>query len=164
MNKTGIHLWLAIVASSLVACAKPSVSSLIANDFPNEQKQISKAVHDIFQAAKEKDIQRMAASHLYGPKFSKFDDWEPMTRQDALAVEKAEAEAFQSMDEFNFEINDLKVDVFGDFAIATFHIPYQLRVGKDEMATKARGTMVFLQTKDGWKIVHEHFSSFKPNP
>jgi ketosteroid isomerase-like protein len=46
---------------------------------------------------------------------------------------------------------DMKLQMFGDFAIATFHLD-------DRTGFLNRRTIVLAKTKAGWKIVHQHAS------
>jgi ketosteroid isomerase-like protein len=39
-----------------------------------------------------------------------------------------------------------------------------MKAGADIVKTKAHSTLVFIKVGDDWKITHEHFSPFKPNP
>jgi ketosteroid isomerase-like protein len=132
--------------------------------YPEEQKQIEKTVHDIFDAASRKDVDRLESFHLLGPKFTKFDDWEPLTKQDAEIARKAEREGFSAISDFNGEVQDFKADLFGDVAIATFVLDYSMKVGADTVKARARSTLVFVKDAGAWKITHEHFSPFKANP
>jgi ketosteroid isomerase-like protein len=129
-----------------------------------EQKQIEKVVHEIFDAAKKKDLDRLETFHLLGPKFTKFDDWEPLNKQDAETARKVEREGFSAISDFNSDIQDFKADVFGDVAIATFVLDYSMKAGTDTVKAKARSTLVFVKDSGTWKITHEHFSPFKGNP
>ncbi len=74
---------------------------------------------------------------------------------------------FASVSDYDFKIEDLKVDLFDDMAIATFVIEHTGMIVDDYsftgriMNVRARGTMVF-QKNPKWLIVHEHFSTI-PN-
>lgn len=55
-----------------------------------------------------------------------------------------------------YRVDDLKIDVFGDVGIATYY-PHVSFTSDGEMVTvMGRQTLVFLETAEGWKIVHEH--------
>jgi len=62
------------------------------------------------------------------------------------------------MTDFKYNLQDLKVNVFGDVAIATFHGDFGGKMGQDTLSFKLQNTMVFVKDGDAWKIVHEHFS------
>jgi ketosteroid isomerase-like protein len=98
-----------------------------------------------------------------GPKLTKFDDWEPLDRQDARTAMKAERDGFSQISDLDIQIKNLKADVFGALAISTFILDYTMKAGPEQIADKARGTFVFVKVGDSWKITHEHFSLFKAN-
>jgi hypothetical protein len=152
-----------ILMISLIGCQSKK-EDIINLQYPEEQKQIEKAVHEIFKVAKQKDFAKLESLHLIGPKFTKFDDWEPLDRQDAQTAMKAERDAFSQITDLSVQINDFKADVFGAVAVSTFIINYSMKAGPDQIAAKARGTLVFVKVGDSWKITHEHFSPFKSNP
>jgi ketosteroid isomerase-like protein len=162
-----MHKFLSVllVAGSLgvlVGC-QAKKEDIVNLPYLQEQKQIEQAVHDIFDAAKRKDFDQLEAFHLIGPKFTKFDDWEPMSRQDALTAMKSERDRFSQLTDFRMDIKDLKADVFGDIAIATFVATYTGKMGDTPIAAMDRCTLVFVRVGKLWKITHEHFSSFKPS-
>jgi ketosteroid isomerase-like protein len=57
-----------------------------------------------------------------------------------------------------YTISDVRVQPFGDVAIASLHWVVNLRTGSHSHAIPGRGTHVFQKEKDEWRIVHEHFS------
>ena len=147
----------------LLGC-QPKKEDIVNLQYPKEQKQIEQTVHEIFDAAKRKDFDRLEAFHLIGPKFTKFDDWEPLSRQDAQTAMKAERDGFAAVSDLSLDIQDFKADVFGDVAIATFMLDYTMKMGDTPVAGKTRSTLVFVRVGNSWKITHEHFSPFKSNP
>ena len=140
-------------------------SDVITDLFPEAQAAVERRLQEIMDAAQSKDIGRLESYHLYGPKFTKFDDFEPLERQDAEATRRLEREAITGVKAFVPQVEQLKVDVFGPVAIATFVFDYAVTLPDDEqLAVRARSTLVFAQDGAEWKIVHEHFSPFKGNP
>jgi len=53
-------------------------------------------------------------------------------------------------------VQDLKVDVFGNVAIATYYPKVTFVKEGETRNVSGRQTLVFLKTDEGWKIVHEH--------
>jgi ketosteroid isomerase-like protein len=143
---------------------------MISNDVihathPTEQAQVEERLREIISAVQNKDLDRLESYHLFGPKFAKFDDFEPLDRQDAETTRTLEREAITGVKEFRPNVTDLKVDVFGPVAVATFVFEYGITTEDDEeLSVRARSTMVFAKDGPEWKIVHEHFSPFKGNP
>lgn len=92
--------------------------------------------------------------------YNKFDDWPPFKRQEAEESLRNEFGAFKVLSSYSYEIKDLKVEVFGDVAVATFHIRYQGDIRNRRFDVVSRVTSVLRKREAGWKIVHEHFSRF----
>ena len=139
--------------------------SVIEGTYPEEQAKVEERLQEIMSAAQNKDIDRLESYHLFGPKFTKFDDFEPLERQDAETTRRLEREAITGVKEFVPSVNNLKVDVFGPVALTTFVFEYGIITHDDEeLSVRARSTMAFAKYGSEWKIVHEHFSAFKGNP
>lgn len=137
---------------------------MLTEPFPEKQKQIEQTINDIFNAGKLKDFQKLESFHLNSSKFTKFDDAEPLTRQDVAQAAQSEKNAFSAVEDLNMSIQDLKVDVFDRIAVATFILDYSFKLEGQELAAKARSTLVFVEDNNKeWKIAHEHFSGFKSN-
>ena len=140
-------------------------NDVIKEAYPQEQAKVEQRIRDIWSAVQNKDVDRLEWYHLFGPKFTKFDDFEPLDRQDAETTRRLEGEAFTGVKAFVPNATDLKVDVFGPVAVTTFVVDYDLTTEDDaELSLRARSTLVFAKDGPEWKIVHEHFSPFKGNP
>jgi ketosteroid isomerase-like protein len=137
---------------------------IISDPFVAEQAQVTETLHAIMDSVRSKDFDRLAAHHLHSPKFTKFDDFDPLERQDADTANRSEADGLGGVDNFRYRMDDLKVDVFGLVAIATFVFDYGFEVDGESMDLRARTTMVFVNDGAAWKIAHEHLSPFKSNP
>jgi ketosteroid isomerase-like protein len=61
-------------------------------------------------------------------------------------------------DKVTYSINDLKVHIYGELALATFYWKVTIRKGKKIKSVNGRGSHVFMMQDEGWKIVHEHYS------
>lgn len=137
---------------------------MINDQFEAEQRQVEATLYGIMEAAQRKDFARLAGYHLHSPKFTKFDDFEPLDRQDAATAQRSEEEGLGAVENFRYRLDDLKIDVFGPVAVATFIFDYGFEADGEDMSVRARSTMVFVTDRDEWKIAHEHFSPFKANP
>ena len=138
--------------------------SILTEAYPTEQLEVERCLEDIMSAARRRAVDQLESYHAFGPKFTKFDDFEPLERQDAETTRRLEREAILSVKEFDPRVVDLKVDVFGPAAVTTFVMDY--RVVDDEAQShsfRARATMALAKEERGWLIVHEHFSSFVAN-
>jgi ketosteroid isomerase-like protein len=130
---------------------------------PEDRLRVEIRLHQILDAAKYGDADTLASYHLYGPKFTKYDDFEPLDRQEAEQARAGEDE-IAGVENFAYKVDDLRIDVFGPTAIATFVLNYAFDVDGDHIATRARSTLVFVADGTEWKIAHEHLSSFHANP
>jgi ketosteroid isomerase-like protein len=142
-------------------CASLALSSVAWAGDSDEQTKIGKTIDEILDAAQKKQLDRLDAFHAYGPKFSKFED-DGAGRQDAALGKKGEHDGLAAVKSFNAKVSDLKIDVFGNSAVATFILAYDLDTGKEKMSGKDRGTFVFVKVGGAWKIVHEHSSPMTP--
>ena len=125
---------------------------------PEDRLAVEIALHKILDAAKYGDAAALASHHLYGPKFTKFDDMEPLHRQEAEEAREGE-DAIASVDNFTYKVDDLRVDVFGPTAIATFMFTYGFDAEGEHVDADARSTLVFVLDGSSWKIAHEHLSA-----
>lgn len=141
-----------------------TATDIIARPFAAEQQEVESTIRGIMEAVRFKDFERLATYHLDSPKFSKFDDFEPLDRQDIATARRSEEEGLGDIENFDYELEDLKIDVFGLVAIATFIFNYRFDAGAEAMALRARTTLVFVNESGSWRIAHEHLSPFKSNP
>jgi ketosteroid isomerase-like protein len=136
-----------------------SGKDILKDPFPDDQAKINQVLSDVVDAAQKKDIARLEALHSYGPKFTKFeDDGLPRMGSDAARKGERELANFKSV---KMKLENLKVDVFGAVAVATFVIDYDVDTGQGKMAGKSRATLVFAKDGSAWRIVHEHASPLK---
>jgi ketosteroid isomerase-like protein len=133
-------------------------------------RRVEAIVYAVFEAGKNKDFASLERLHLNSEEFSKFDEFPPFTRQDSKQALIYEEAAFANITDFQYELQEMKVDIFGQVAIATFYLDYRGVFVNDysfegsPVRSRSRATIVLLQLQDGWKIVHEHFSSFPDWP
>jgi ketosteroid isomerase-like protein len=163
MKKTILLNLLFLVGAGILGCQQNATETrkdIISEMYPEEQARIEKLLNEIFDSGQKKDLDRLASYHLYGPKFTEFKNGRP--RQDAEAGEKDEREIFSAMSDFKYNLQDIKVNVFGDVAIATFHGDFGGWIGQDTLAFKLQSTLVFVKDGETWKIAHEHFSPLNP--
>lgn len=138
--------------------------SILVAPFATEQAEVERRLEKVMSAARRKAVEELESYHAFGPKFTKFDDFEPLERQDAEATKRLEREAILGVREFAPEIIDLKIDVFGAVAVTTFVMEYDVVTEQwEHLSFRARATMVFASDDGSWLIVHEHFSPFVAN-
>ena len=143
---------------STLGC-RTSRPDIVRETFPTEQAKIQQLINEIYACAQSKNAARLATYHLYGPKFTEFKNGEP--RHDAAAGERHEREALAAVSDFKYDLQDVKVNVFGQVAVATFHGNFGGTLGEKPLALRLQSTMVFVKDGENWKIAHEHFSPLK---
>lgn len=134
---------------------------MIHDPFPQAQAAVAARARETLDAVNAQDADRLDALHPWGPKFSKFDDGEPAGRQDAEATRRIERELVATATAISFRAADVKVDVVGPIAVATFVLDWSATMPGDKTyAARSRATLVMVDDRGDWKIVHEHFSVF----
>ena len=131
-----------------------------------DRKEIEGVVRAFFEAGRNKDLSALADFHASRESFTKFDENPPYTRQNSDEAFVHEQAAFANISDYSYTIDDLKIDLFGDAAVATFYLTYGGMFVNDysfegsPVSGRARASMVLVRTPRGWRMAHEHFSSF----
>ena len=116
--------------------------SILTKPYPSEQLEVERRLEDIMSAARRRAIDELESYHAFGPKFTKFDDFEPLERQDGETTRRLEREAILGVNEFDPRLEDLKVDVFGPVAVTTFVMDYRVVDDGERHSFRARATLV----------------------
>ncbi len=152
--------FLLLLVFSLVFSKSYAQIDLINDEFTEAKQEVMETFVAIAQSIKDKDLDKLIAFHAYGPKFTEFKNGEP--RNGDKANEEHERHVFGSVTEvIKFDAQDLKIAVYGDVANLTFHSDFHLKFGDDLVIVNDQITLLFVKTKNGWKIVHEHHSPLK---
>ena len=131
-----------------------------------DRKDVEATIRSLFEVGKNKDLSSLADLHASRDLFTKFDENPPYTRQNSEEAFVYEQAAFANISDYNYNIDDLRIDVLGDSAIATFYLSYSGMFVNDysfegsPVGSRARVTMVLAREDKGWKIAHEHLSRF----
>ena len=125
---------------------------------PSVEADVKNTIARRLDGIKNRDENAVRA--LIDDHYNKFDDWPPFTRQEAEEALRNEVGAFKVLSKYDYELKDFKADVFGDVAVATFHIRYQGEIRNRRFEVVSRVTSVLRRGESGWKVVHEHFSRF----
>lgn len=131
-------------------------NDIITNIFPESQLEIQEVLDGIFTSIQNKDADKLISYHVYGPKFTEFRDSAP--RFGSAGNEEYERRFVAAISSFEYDLNDLKIDVFGDVAIVTFHADFRPVIEGNTIQIHGGVTLIFVTTEKGWKITHEHFS------
>jgi ketosteroid isomerase-like protein len=132
----------------------------------DDRKAIESIVRGFFEAGKNKDLTTLADFHSSRESFTKFDENPPYTRQNSEEAFVYEQAAFANISDYSYAIDDLRIDLTGDSAVATFYLTYGGMFVNDysfegsPVSGRARVTMVLVRTARGWRIQHEHFSKY----
>ena len=131
-----------------------------------DRNEIESLLRGFFEAGKNKDLSSLADFHAPKELFTKFDENPPYSRQNSDDAFVHEQAAFANISDYNYQIDDLRIDVIGDVGIATFNLSYTGMFVNDysfegsPVSGKVRATMVITRTSRGWKIAHEHLSRY----
>jgi len=134
-----------------------------------DRKDIESTIRAFFEAGKNKDLTALAGFHAQRDQFTKFDENPPYSRQNSEESFVYEQAAFANISDYDYSIDDLRVDLLGDVAVASFYLSYSGMFVNDysfegsPVRARSRVTMVLGRTPDGWKMIHEHFSRL-PEP
>jgi len=129
-----------------------------------ERHDIETAIRTFFEAGKNKDLTALADFHASRDLFTKFDENPPYTRQTSDEAFVYEQSAFANISDYNYSIDELRIDLLGEVAIASFYLSYSGMFVNDysfegsPVRARSRVTMVLARTPKGWKAVHEHLS------
>ena len=130
---------------------------LLNDEFPDAKAEVAATIDSIAQSVKDGDIDKLITFHAYGPKFTEFKNGEP--RNDGAENENFERTIFSGVTEVKrFDMNDMKIDVYGDVANVTLHSDFHLMMGENLAVVNEQMSLLFVKTKAGWRIVHEHHS------
>jgi ketosteroid isomerase-like protein len=131
-------------------------TDLINNQFPESQAEIQSVLDGIFKSIQDGDADKLISYHIYGPKFTEFRDSE--RRFNSADNEQYERGFVGAISGFDYELGDLKINVFGDLAVVTFHADFRPTIGEDVPQIWGSTTLVFVKVDNEWKITHEHHS------
>lgn len=132
----------------------------------SDNEEIIQIIDIFFEAGKTKDFSRLKEIHLDSPKFSSFSDLPPYDLKDVKTTLELEELKFISITDYNYEIKNPKISVFGDTAIVAFEITQKGMLVDTKAYTGEHisidGRATFVLVKDQtWKIAHIHFSKIK---
>ncbi len=130
------------------------------------KKEVTALIIAYFEVGKSKDIASLSRFLAPSRYFTKFDESPPYTRQDSDDAFMYEQARFANISDYEYKIDDLRIDVIGFVAIATFYLDFKGVFVNDysfegsTVGGRSRVTMVLGKFGDDWKIVHHHASRF----
>lgn len=135
-----------------------------------DRKDVEALIRAFFDAGRDKNLTTLADFHGPRDQFTKFDENPPYTRQNSEEAFLYEQAAFANISDYAYSIDDLRIDLFGDMAVATFYLSYSGMFVNDysfegsPVRAKARVTMALARSPKGWRMVHEHLSRIPDLP
>jgi ketosteroid isomerase-like protein len=130
------------------------------------KREAGAVIYAFFEAGKNKDLTSISGFHAPAEVFTKFDESPPYMRQDSEEAFMYEQAAFANISDYEYKLDDFRIDLIGGAAVATFYLSYKGVFVNDysfegrTVGSKSRVTMVLAKFKDEWRIAHEHFSPF----
>jgi len=129
----------------------------------SDKEDILDIITTFFNAGKTKNVAPLSVIQLDDPRFSAYSDVPPFDLKDFATTTALEQLRFVSISDYDYELKNMRVDIFENFAIATFNVKqsgmivdnYSFR--GQHMAMESRVTFV-LGKYAKWKIVHLHLT------
>jgi ketosteroid isomerase-like protein len=120
------------------------------------EKEFAKKEREMVKHFNKKDI--IAILEYFDDNFVGFSSTrhERITKKSAL--KKTFLHYLEEGDPVRYSIKNLKVNVLGETTLTTFYWQVDIHKKKKVKTLTGRGSHIFMQEGDEWKIVHEHFS------
>ena len=129
----------------------------------SEQEEIIKIVESFFEIGKSKKLEILKDIQINDSSFSSFSDVPPYDLKDFSTTVALEELRFISISDYDYIINNVKVNIFGDTAIVALELIQKGMLVDNKAFTgehitiPGRATFVLIK-KPTWKIVHIHLS------
>ena len=88
------------------------------------------------------------------PPPGRFQGWEPIAR--------TFQDFFDRFEELQMTIDSVQVDVRGTFGFATYDWALSGRMEGQTVMDRGQATVIYRREKDGWRLVHAHYSPVPP--
>lgn len=126
-----------------------------------DQEKIVKVIQTFFEIGKTKDFSMLGNIQVDSPEFSSFSDVPPYSLKgyaESIALEELR---FSSISDYDYEIKDAKISIFGSTGIVTFVLNQKGMLVDNKAFTgqyitiNGRATFVLIK-ENTWKIIHYH--------
>jgi len=129
----------------------------------SDTSEILEIIKVFFDAGKTKNLAPLRAIELDDPRFSSYSDVPPFELKDYATTMALQQLRFVSISDYEYEIKNPRVDIFGNSAVVTFQLKqtgvivdnYSFR--GQHLSMESRVTFVLIKSPK-WKIVHIHMS------
>lgn len=132
----------------------------------SDNESVLKIIEAFFEVGKTKNLSPLQEIQLNDENFSSFSDFPPYDLKDFSTTMALEELRFVSISDYDFEIKNPKISIFGDCAIVAFELLQKGMVIDNKTYTgehivmNGRATFVLVK-KPTWKIVHIHLSEIQ---
>ena len=129
----------------------------------SEQEEIIKIIETFFEIGKSKKLEILKDIQVNDSSFSSFSDVPPYDLKDYATTIVLEELRFVSISDYDYEINNTKVSIFGDTAVVALELVQKGMLVDNKAFTGehikigGRATFVLIK-KPTWKIIHIHLS------
>jgi len=129
----------------------------------SEREEILKIVENFFEIGKSKKLEILKDIQVNDSSFSSFSDVPPYDLKDFATTVALEELRFVSISDYDYKINNVKVNEFGDTAVVALELVQKGMLVDNKAYTgehitiSGRATFVLIK-KPTWKIVHLHLS------
>ena len=126
-----------------------------------DQEEIVRVIQTFFETGKTKDFSVLGNIQVNSPEFSSFSDVPPYSLKgyaESIALEELR---FASISDYDYEIKNAKISIFGSTGIVTFVLNQKGMLVDNKAFTgqhitiNGRATFVLIK-EDTWKIIHYH--------
>lgn len=130
----------------------------------SDAEEVKKVIQGIFEAAREKDFQKLASYNRWDAGYTKFNDAPPFELLEGERARHLDEVTYTNITDFTCVVEGLRVDARGDCAVATCYLRYGGIFVNDysfeatRMSMLSRATFVLYRFKEGWMVVHQHLS------
>ena len=129
----------------------------------SDKEEIFDIIMTFFTAGKTKNVAPLSVIQFDDPRFSSYSDVPPFDLKDFATTTALEQLRFVSISDYDFELKNARVDLFENFAIATFTVKQSGMVVDNysfrgqHFTMESRATFV-MGKYPKWKIVHIHLT------
>ena len=129
----------------------------------SDREEILGIIEKFFEIGKTKNLEVLKEIQVNDSTFSSFSDVPPYDLKDYSTTIALEELRFVSISDYNYTINNVKVNEFGDTAVVALELIQKGMLVDNKAFTgehitiPGRATFVLIK-KPTWKIVHLHLS------
>ena len=127
----------------------------------SDKEEILKIIQTFFEVGKTKNFSVLGDVQVNSEEFSSFSDVPPYGLKDYSESIALEELRFSSISDYDYEIKNEKISIFGTTGIATFELNQKGLLVDNKAFTgqhiTINGRATFVLIKEGtWKILHYH--------